>query len=113
MDSVDVKERIMEILDDKKAIDVNSIEIGKITTVADYFVICTGTSKVHIKSLADELTKKMKEVGVIPYKKEGYETASWVLIDYGDVVVHIFNKEDRGFYNLERLWADGVFSRIN
>ena len=113
MDSRDIKGKIIEVLENKKAIDINEIEIGNITTVADYFIVCTGTSKIHIKSLTDELVKKMKEAGVDYYKVEGYDTALWVLVDYGDVVVHIFNKEYRQFYNLERLWADGVFSKIN
>lgn len=103
-------DKIVEILDSKKAKDINVISIENISSLSDYFVICNGTSSTHIKTLADELEEKMEELGLRCYHKEGYNSARWILLDYGDVVVHIFHEEDRGFYNLERLWADGVLS---
>ncbi|HOQ00380.1 MAG TPA: ribosome silencing factor [Acetivibrio clariflavus] len=111
MDSKALAEKIVEILNDKKAKDVKSIDISELTVIADYFVICSGTSTVHIKALADEVEEKLQEMNVELLRKEGYNSARWILLDYNSVVVHIFHEEDREFYNLERLWADGVIQR--
>ncbi|AEV69584.1 ribosome silencing factor [Acetivibrio clariflavus] len=111
MDSKALAEKIVEILNDKKAKDVKTIDISELTVIADYFVICSGTSTVHIKALADEVEEKMQEMNVELLRKEGYNSARWILLDYNSVVVHIFHEEDREFYNLERLWADGVIQR--
>ena len=110
MDSKAVAEMISTILDDKKAKDVSVIDIRGISILADYFVICHGTSTTHIKALADELEMKMEKAGCRYLHREGYNSARWILMDYGEVVVHIFHEEDRNFYNLERLWSDGVYS---
>ncbi|QNU65866.1 ribosome silencing factor [Ruminiclostridium herbifermentans] len=112
MDSKKLVDRIMLAMQDKKAKDINIIDIHSITIIADYFVICSGTSTTHIKAIADEIEEKLTEMGVEPYHKEGYDTARWVLLDYGDVVVHVFYHEDREFYNLERLWSDGEMTCI-
>lgn len=106
------KEKIIGVLEDKKAKDISVINIGSISSLTDYFIICNGTSTTHIKALSDELDFKMKEVGLELSHKEGYETARWILMDYGDIVVHIFHEEDRGFYKLERLWSDGAVIHI-
>jgi len=111
LDSKALAEKIVEILNDKKAKDVKSIDISELTVIADYFVICSGTSTVHIKALADEVEGKLQEMNVELLRKEGYNSARWILLDYNSVVVHIFHEEDREFYNLERLWADGVIQR--
>jgi len=103
-------DKIVETLKNKKARDIDIIDITKISTLADYFVICSGTSTTHIRTLADELEEKLGNDGHQCLRKEGYNSARWVLIDYGDVVVHIFHEEDRNFYNLERLWADGIIT---
>lgn len=108
MDSRAVVDKIVETLKNKKARDINVINIAEISALADYFIICSGTSTTHIKTLADELGKKMENDGYECFHEEGYNSARWILMDYGDVVVHIFHEEDRKFYNLERLWADGV-----
>lgn len=105
-------EKIVGILEGKKAKDIDVINIGNISILADYFVICNGTSTTHIKTLADELEIKMEELGYRYLHKEGYNSARWILLDYGQVVVHIFHEEDRSFYNLERLWSDGVITRV-
>ncbi|HEY9060144.1 MAG TPA: ribosome silencing factor [Pseudobacteroides sp.] len=110
MNSKEMVDKIVEILDSKKAKDINVISIENISILSDYFVICNGTSSTHIKTLADELEEKMEEQGLRCFHKEGYNSARWILLDYGDVIVHIFHEEDRGFYNLERLWSDGVLS---
>lgn len=111
MDSKIIAEKIVEILDEKKAKDIKSIDISELTVIADYFVICSGTSTIHIKALADEVEEKMKELNLELLRKEGYNSARWILLDYNSVVVHIFHEEDREFYNLERLWSDGVMQR--
>jgi ribosome-associated protein len=108
LESRELAEKIVSILEEKKAKDLNIIDIREISILADYFVICSGTSTTHIKTLADEVEEKMLEAGIELLHKEGYNSAMWILLDYGEVVVHIFHEEDRQFYNLERLWADGV-----
>ncbi len=101
-------EKMSAALEDKKAKDINVIDIHEISILADYFIICHGTSTTHIKSIADGLDEKMEELGYKYLHQEGYNSARWILLDYGEVIVHIFHEEDRGFYNLERLWSDGV-----
>ena len=105
-----IVEKVVGILEDKKARDIDVIDISEVSTLTDFFVICNGTSITHIKTLADELEFKMAEAGYRYSHKEGYNSARWILMDYGEVVVHIFHEEDRSFYNLERLWSDGKSS---
>lgn len=112
MNSRQIVDKIVEILENKKARDISVIDIDHITILTDYFIICSGTSTTHIKSLADEVEFKMREIGINYDRKEGYNSARWILMDYGGVVVHIFHEEDRKFYNLERLWSDGIISYI-
>ena len=95
----------VKILDKKKAIDLKAIHITDYLIVADYFVIATGTSNTHVKSLADELEYEMSQLGIEPYHIEGKATG-WIVLDYGTVIVHIFTGESREYYNLERLWSD-------
>lgn len=104
-------EKMVEVLKSKKAKNIDIINIKEISILADYFIICSGTSTTHIKTLADELEFKINEFNDInPGHKEGYSSARWILLDYGDIVVHIFHEEDRKFYNLERLWSDGILT---
>ncbi|MDP4093644.1 MAG: ribosome silencing factor [Bacillota bacterium] len=110
MESNLMVEKIAEILEDKKAKDINVIDVHNITILADYFIVCHGTSTTHIKAMADEVEFKMEEAGLKCLHKEGYNSARWILLDFGEVILHVFHEEDRGFYNLERLWSDGVFS---
>ena len=110
MENKEKLNKILGILEDKKAKDISIINIESLSVLTDNFVICSGTSTTHIKALADELEEKMKEAGFEAYHLEGYETARWILIDFGEVIVHIFHDEDRQFYNLERLWSDGIVS---
>lgn len=97
----------VKILDGKKAEDVRVIGIKDLTIIADYFIIANGTSSTHTRSLADELEFRLKEKGLEPRQIQGNNGSNWIILDYSDVVVHIFNKEMREFYNLERLWQDG------
>jgi len=107
MSQKEILSKIVKTLDSKKAEDVEVIGIKDLTIIADYFVIATGTSTTHTKSLADEVEFQLKEAGVVPSRTEGYNGASWILLDYSDIVVHIFYKETRQYYSLERLWSDG------
>ena len=98
---------IVIAVDSKIAEDIRIIEIGDLTIVADYFVIANGTSTTHTKTLAEEVEYQLSQNGVEPNRTEGYNGSSWVILDYGDIVVHVFYKETRDHYNLERLWSDG------
>ena len=98
---------IAEALDSKKGQDIKVLETGALTTLADYFVIATGNNNTHVRALADELDERMKAEGLPPARMEGYRSNSWILLDWGSVVVHIFTQEGRDFYDLDRLWADG------
>ncbi|NLU53446.1 MAG: ribosome silencing factor [Clostridiaceae bacterium] len=98
---------VVKTLEDKKAKNIKAIDIRELTTIASYFIIASGTSVTHIKSLADNVEEKLIEEGIRPLHIEGYNNARWILMDYNDVVVHIFHEEDREYYGLERLWQDG------
>ena len=93
-------------LDGKKARDVKVLKTAEQTVLADYFVICNGTSSTHIKALVDEVDKQLSEAGEPPIRREGLRSDIWVLMDFGSVIVHVFTDEARKFYNLERLWSD-------
>ena len=105
--SRELAEIAVKALDSKKGKEIRLIRIDKITTLAEYFVICTGTSNTQINALCDAVEKELTEKGEEPLHREGYRGGTWVLLDYGCVVVHIFNDEARKFYSLEHLWADG------
>ena len=94
------------ILDEAKATDVKILEITEKTSLADYFVIATGTSNTHVKALSDEVDAKLSLQGVEPLRTEGYQSQSWIILDYDDVIIHVFDKPAREFYSLDRLWAD-------
>ena len=93
-------------LDEKKGKEIAAIEIADLTTLADYFVIASGANVPQVKAMSDEVEEKLSKMGLEPKRIEGYQTASWILLDYYDVIVHIFLKETRDFYSLERLWSD-------
>ena len=110
MDNISQNEKlstIVKALDSKRAEDIRIIEIGDLTIVADYFVIANGTSSTQTKALAEEVEFKMSQLGIEPNRTEGYQGATWVVLDYGDIIVHVFYKETRDYYQLERLWSDG------
>ncbi len=93
-------------LDDKKARDVKILKTAEQTVIADYFVICSGSSSTHVKALVDEVDHRLSEAGEPPMRREGLRSDIWVLMDFGSVIVHVFTDEARKFYNLERLWSD-------
>lgn len=92
--------------EDKKAIDLVVLKLIEITSFADYFVICTGTSTRQVQAIADEIEDRLKQQKVRPLNIEGYHNAEWVLMDYGSMIVHVFSENSRRFYDLERLWRD-------
>lgn len=96
--------KIIKILDSKKAINIKTIDIKDRSSLADYMIITSGTSSTHIKSLADKVEEDLKKEEIYPNKIEGYNTNSWILMDYGDIIVNIFTEEERENYNLEELW---------
>lgn len=98
---------ITKACEDKKGLDIKVMNITKLTPIADYFVIVSGNSSTQVMSIADEVEDKLLEAGYPDeIKKEGYQSGRWILIDLNDVIVHIFHKEEREYYNLERLWSD-------
>lgn len=107
MTPIEIGKEVVKILDNKKAENIRLIGIRDISILADYFVIASGTSTTHVKSLADEVEYELKQLGVTPGHIEGHDTKAWILLDYGSVVVHVFCGETRDFYDLERLWQDG------
>ena len=106
MESKELAIRIAKILDKKKAEGLKVLSIQDLTVLADYFVIASGTSSTHVRSLADEVEFQLGQQGVEPQRVEGYEARNWILMDYGGVIVHIFYPEARSYYDLEHLWAD-------
>lgn len=107
MEAKELMENIVKVLDSKKAKDIRAIRIGDLTILGEYFVIATGTSSTQVKMLADEVDYQLGEKGVQPHRVEGYHSENWIILDYTDVIVHIFHEDTREFYDLERLWADG------
>lgn len=109
MTSEEKTKLICRILSDKKATDVVYIAVENKTSLCDYFVIAGGRSKTQVKSLAEQLEEKLeKEYGIIPRRTEGIAGGRWAVLDYADVIVHLFGDEERDFYRLERLWEDGA-----
>lgn len=100
-----VKDIAIEALEDLKGKDIKCIGIGEISTIADYMIVATGTSSRHVKSLSEEVVKKAKEAGAAVNGTEGQGQSEWVLIDLGDVIVHVMLEETRSLYDLESLWS--------
>ena len=93
-------------IDDKKGLDIVLLDVSQLLVITDVFVIATGTSRRHVLTLAEETEARLKEHGRAPLRREGLDSARWVLIDYGDVVLHFFDTETRAYYDLERLWGN-------
>ena len=105
MDRKELMETIVKVLDDNKGMDIEALEITDLTSVADYFVIVTGTSSTHVRALTEDVEDALTKKGVEPDHIEGKATG-WILMDYGSVIVHIFTSDMREHFNLEHLWAD-------
>ena len=101
-------QRIAQILYDKKAVDIVALHVGHLTVITDYMVIASGRSTLQTRALAEEVDDQMAQAGVPLRAREGFAEGRWIVLDYGTVLVHIFHPEDRQYYHLERLWADGT-----
>jgi ribosome-associated protein len=105
LESNEIARKAVDIAEDRKAEDIVMLDIRKVSIIADYFVICTGTSERHVRAIAKEVDEKLGELGVNPINMEGMANAEWVLMDYGSVLVHIFDQVTRDHYRLEQLWS--------
>ncbi|WP_025027621.1 ribosome silencing factor [Caldalkalibacillus mannanilyticus] len=99
---------VVDAIDDKKGQNPVVLDIQGLSVVADYFVICHGNSETQVQAIAREVREKSWKMGLDPKPMEGFDEARWVLIDIGDIVIHVFHREEREYYNLEKLWADGL-----
>lgn len=106
MTALELTKEIAKLLDSKKASKITAIEIKDLTTLGDYFVVASGNSNTQVKALSDTVEEGLSKLGVEPRRIEGYQSAVWVVLDYGEVIVHLFQEQTRDFYALERLWAD-------
>ena len=102
----EVAYEVTKALDDKKGLNIKLLKIDQVSSLADYFIICTGTSNTHVKTLCDHAEYTLEQLGEPMLGREGHRGNAWELLDYGSVVVHVFTEEAREFYSLERLWAD-------
>lgn len=107
MNSKEMAKLVCHALEEKKAEDIKIINIEEVSVLADYFIIASGTNRNQVQAMADNVEETLGKEGVNPKQIEGYQTANWVLLDYGDVIVHVFDEENRLFYDLERIWRDG------
>ena len=108
LSSSEIVRTAVKVLDSKMARDILVLKTDKVSVLADYFIICTATSSTHSKTLVEETDKVLSEAGEPPLRREGYRSGNWVLLDFGCVIVHVFQEETREFYNLERLWSDAT-----
>ncbi|MFI3209706.1 MAG: ribosome silencing factor [Peptostreptococcaceae bacterium] len=104
---------IYDAIDDKLGKDISIINIGSTSSLCDYFVIASGSSQRQVKAIADNVEDELTKCDIEPRGKEGYDSQNWVLLDYGDVMVHVFDEESREFYNLEKLWQDAPFVDVD
>lgn len=111
IDKTNTKEMVkiaVEAMRDKKAEDIKVIDISNVSVIADYFIITDGKNQKHVQAITDNVQEKLYEQGYENPRMEGYNTANWILLDYKDIIIHVFNTEDRLFYDLERIWRDGI-----
>lgn len=107
MNSIEIARLAIRALEDKKAEEIKTIDISEVSVIADYFIIANGTNRSQIQTLSDHVEETLGKAGVPLRQIEGYQNANWVLLDFHDVIIHIFDKENRLFYDLERIWRDG------
>ncbi len=106
MEAFEILTKAANALNEKKAKEINAVKIGDLTVLAEYFLMCTATSSTHVRALCDEVEEKLEEAGVKPHHIEG-RTTGWIVLDYGTVIVHIFSRNGREFYGLDKMWSDG------
>ena len=107
MDSKQIAKIAFDALEDKKGVNIKIIDISNISILADYFIIAGGANENQVQALADNVEEELAKVDITPKQIEGYNNANWILMDYQDVIIHIFNEQDRLFFDLERIWSDG------
>ena len=112
METKQLVDAVVEAAQAKKAKEIKTIFVGEITSVAEYFVICTATSSTQGKAIANSIEHDLKELGIKTLRKEGKNTTSWVVLDYGSIIVHILDAEERDFYDLEKIWEKGKIEEI-
>ncbi len=105
--SIEMVKVVYEALSDKKGEDISVIDIRKVSVMADYFIIASGLNSNQAQAMVDNVEAELGKKGFICKQMEGYQTANWILMDYGDIIVHVFDRENRLFYDLERIWRDG------
>lgn len=113
MTSETIVSKVMQAADDKKALNLIAIQMKEASSIADYFVICHGNSEKQVQAIAKEVKEVAEENGIDVKRMEGYQQARWILVDLGDVIVHIFHRDERSYYNLEKLWGDAPTYRIH
>lgn len=107
MESKEMARLAVKALEDKKGEEIRVIDISEVSVLADYFIIANGSNANQVQALCDNVSEELGKQGVHSRQVEGYETANWILLDFGDIIVHVFDKENRLFYDLERIWRDG------
>ncbi len=107
MESKEIVKKIYDAIEDKKGENIRIIDIANVSVVADYFIIASGSNKNQVQAIADNVDEALSKIGLTVSHTEGYSNAGWILMDYGNYIVHIFDKEERIFYDLERIWRDG------
>lgn len=112
MTSKELAKLACDALDDKKALEIKVINIENVSTLADYFIIASGTNRNQVQAMADNVDETLGRAGYEPKQIEGYQNANWILMDYRDIVIHIFDEENRLFYDLERIWRDGTVVEV-
>lgn len=105
--STEMVKAAITALEDKKAEDIKVINISDVSVLADYFVIASGTNRSQVQAMVDNVDETLGRLGYEKKQTEGYDTANWILMDYSDIIVHVFDNENRQYYNLERIWRDG------
>lgn len=105
--SKEMTKLVIAALEDKKAEDIHVIDISEVSVLADYFIIADGNNRNQVQAMIDNVEETLGKAGYTPKQIEGYQNANWVLMDYSDIIVHVFDKENRLFYDLERIWRDG------
>ena len=116
MESREMAKLAVAALEDKKGEEIRIIDISEVSVLADYFIIANGSNRSQVQALCDNVSEMLGRAGVHTKQVEGYENANWILLDFGDIIVHVFDKENRLFYDLERIWRDGnriTFEELN
>lgn len=103
----------VKVLDEKKAMDIKVIDIHEVSVLADYFIIASGSNQNQVQAMVDNVEEQLGKAGYEPKQIEGTKNSSWILMDYGDLIIHIFDEENRLFYDLERIWRDGKIMETN